>query len=67
MADYSDIETKLDTADFVEEYEVGPGKRRVRRKFDVAYLNMMARAEGLASRRSTGTAFRVAKFTEPSD
>lgn len=67
MADYSDIESKLDAADFVEEYEIGPGKRRVRRKFDKGYLDMMARAEGLASRRAAGSAFKLAKFQEPSD
>lgn len=68
MATYSDMQDSLDDADFVEEYEVGNGKRRVKRKFGPDFLRSRAMAEGLAARRNgTGAMFKGVKIQEPSE
>ncbi len=69
MANYNSASTALDTAlssDLVEEYEVGNGKRRVKRGSIKGQIDGLARLEGMAARRASG-AFRLGKPQEPSE
>lgn len=70
MANYTNAQNALNSAissDLVEEYEVGNGKRRVKRGSVTSQINAAARLEGLVARRSAGTPFNLAKLQEPSD
>lgn len=67
---YDNIKTNLESAasnEFVEEYEVGSGKRRVKRGPIKDQVNSMLRLEGLVARRASGGLLKLAKFKEPSD
>jgi len=70
MANYTNAQTALDSAmanDLVEEYEIGNGKRKVKRGSVLTQVNALARLEGMASRRSSGSMLRLAKLQEPSE
>lgn len=66
MADYSTASSAANSAltgtgELVEEYEVGPGRRRVKRGKATEQVAAAAMLEGLAARRAAGGLLRVAK------
>lgn len=70
MADYqtaaNSAETSLNSATdggMVEEYEIGPNRRRVKRGRSKDQIEAAVRLEGLAARRGGGL-FRVAKLKD---
>lgn len=71
MADYSTASTNATTSlnestdgGFVEEYEVAPGRRRVKRGKPMEQVQAALLLEGIAARRSAGSMFRVAKMKD---
>lgn len=71
MADYSTASGNAEDAiedatsgGMVEEYEIGPGKRRVKRGRAIDQLKAALFLEGLAARRAAGGLFRIAKIKE---
>lgn len=70
MANYTNAQSALNSAissDLVEEYEVGNGKRRVKRGSVKSQLAAAAMLDGLVARRAAGSPFRLAKLQEPND
>lgn len=68
MADYSTASNNAAASlnastdgGFVEEYEVSPGRRRVKRGKPMEQVQAALMLEGIAARRSAGGLFRVAK------
>jgi len=68
MADYSTASANAASSlnestdgGLVEEYEVAPGRRRVKRGKPLEQVQAALLLEGIAARRSAGGLFRVAK------
>lgn len=72
MADYSSASSNAEDAlanaaeGLVEEYEIGPNRRRVKRGKLQDQVQAAALLEGLAARRAGGGIFKLAKPRNPS-
>tara|TARA_R110000803_G_scaffold34016_1_gene74440 strand:+ start:1447 stop:1656 length:210 start_codon:yes stop_codon:yes gene_type:complete len=69
MADYTAASSGIESAignDLVEEYEIGNGKRRVKRGSIKDQIDASARLEGLVARRAGGM-LNLAKMQEPTN
>lgn len=71
MADYSTASSNANSAinssseGFVEEYEISQTGRKVKRGRLKDQIGAALLLEGIAARRSSGGAFRLAKLQEP--